>query len=175
MSRGLMSDVTTIVTALLSTSCCVVQLLLNAFSFSCAGFAIFTPYRGYLTAATMVLLALKFGLGGWKSRRAWTTASLVLAIMMTPELVAWVNVQEAGPSQPAITSVMIQLDGLGCLACANRIRNALLGVDWVESASVFFDNSSALIQYRSGQAGAVARLVQVVKDVDAKYDAFLIV
>ncbi|KAI9498149.1 hypothetical protein BDB00DRAFT_500769 [Zychaea mexicana] len=183
MGRRILSDATTVVTALLSSSCCIIQLLLNIFSYSCAGFAVFTPYRSYLTSTTLIFLSLLFFKSGWKSRRAWTTTMISLLLMVTPEIVSWLNIGSTTTIETSSTMVLLHLDGLGCLACANRIKNALAAVDWVESVSVFFDNSSAIIQcndyYYDGshqeQSTIAAALVQVIKSVDPKYDASLIV
>jgi hypothetical protein len=49
---------------LLSSSCCVLQLALNALSFGCAGFSALTPYRPLFLAAT----AGGLGLAHWRSR-----------------------------------------------------------------------------------------------------------
>ncbi|KAI9243364.1 hypothetical protein BDA99DRAFT_566701 [Phascolomyces articulosus] len=181
MTRRWLNDATTIITALVSSSCCIVQLVLNIFSYSCAGFAIFTPYRSYLTTITVILLSFQFYKNGWKNPRVWTTTFLSLLLMVTPEIVSWLNVNTTKTTTMTTDAVMLHLDGLGCLACANRIKNALTTMDWVESASVFFDNSSAWIQYKVGgmdeavdKKKVAASLIQVIKNVDSKYNAFLI-
>ncbi len=51
---------------LLSSSCCVLQLALNAASLGCAGFSALTPYRPLFLAAT----AGGLGLAHWRSRCA---------------------------------------------------------------------------------------------------------
>ncbi|KAI7858412.1 hypothetical protein BDC45DRAFT_498291 [Circinella umbellata] len=181
MGYRFLNDATTLVTALLSTSCCLIQLLLNVFSYSCAGFSIFTPYRSYLTATTFILLSVQFYKNGWENRRVWTTSFLSLLLMMTPELVAYVNttITTTTTNTTTIDSVMLHLNGLGCIACGNRIKNALVAVDWVESASVFFDNSSALIQYKASELetnkdNIATALIQIIKNIDSKYDATLV-
>ena len=98
--------------------------------------------------------------------------------MMTPELVAYLNTLIT-TNTTTMDGVMLHLDGLGCIACANRIKNALVAVDWVESASVFFDNSSAFVQYKisnveTNKNNIAAALAQIIKNVDPKYDATLI-
>ncbi|KAG2218168.1 hypothetical protein INT45_006220 [Circinella minor] len=180
MGHHFLNDATTLVTALLSTSCCIIQLLLNAFSYSCAGFSIFTPHRSYLTATTFILLSVQFYKNGWENRRVWTTTFLSLLLMMTPELVAYVNTTIITTNNTTtIDSVMLHLNGLGCIACGNRIKNALVAVDWVESASVFFDNSSAFIQYKASDLetnknNIATTLIQIIKNIDSKYDATLV-
>ncbi|KAJ3044692.1 hypothetical protein HDV00_001096 [Rhizophlyctis rosea] len=76
-----------ILLALLSSSCCVIQLLLNYLSLGCAGFAILTPYRPILTTLTVTLLTYNLYTYGWNRKTA--TASLVSVLLMTsPEIVA---------------------------------------------------------------------------------------
>ncbi|KAF9206143.1 hypothetical protein BGZ59_000109 [Podila verticillata] len=80
---------------LLSSSCCVVQLVLNAFSIGCAGFSVLTPLRP-------VFLAISFGLVLYTvakyrfSARTFVTLLITLGLTIMPELVAVVN-QSSGP------------------------------------------------------------------------------
>lgn len=46
--------------ALLTSSCCPIQLVLNAFGFGCAGFSVFTPYRAYFLALSIVSLTYQW-------------------------------------------------------------------------------------------------------------------
>ncbi|KAF9310961.1 hypothetical protein BG003_007932 [Podila horticola] len=87
---------------LLSSSCCVVQLVLNAFSIGCAGFSVLTPLRP-------VFLAISFGLVLYTvtkyrfSARTFATLVITLGLTITPELVAVVN-QSSGPYSISSTS-----------------------------------------------------------------------
>lgn len=49
---------------LLSSSCCVLQLFLNALSVGCAGFSALTPYRPLFLALT----ASSLGATHWRNR-----------------------------------------------------------------------------------------------------------
>ncbi|KAF8975551.1 hypothetical protein BGZ46_009051 [Entomortierella lignicola] len=72
---------------LLSSSCCVIQLILNIFSIGCAGFSILTPFRPLFTSLSVLLIAFTF----YKYRLSTRTATtLVIALILTasPELVA---------------------------------------------------------------------------------------
>jgi hypothetical protein len=55
--RGLQPYAYAVVGGLLSSSCCVIQLALNAMSVGCAGFSVLTPYRPSLIAVTALGLA----------------------------------------------------------------------------------------------------------------------
>lgn len=177
----LANQLLTITTALLSSSCCLIQMVLNLFSMSCAGFAVFTPYRSLLTGLTMLLLTTNVVRNGW--RQTWKQTTISLLIMVSPEVVQWINIHphiHGMAHEPIATtsSVVLQLDGLACIACANRIKNALTNIDCVQSASVFFDNSSAVIEYLNGCIPTITKatdtFIDVIKGLDTKYDAWVV-
>jgi copper chaperone CopZ len=156
-------------TALLSSSCCVIQLILNLFSISCAGFAVLTPYRSLLGSITIGLLSYNLYNKGLKSRQAWLSLAISLVLMISPDIVKWVNQSAVTPAAGMIYSYRIHLDGLGCEACANRIRNTLNAVDWIYQTRVFFENQTAVVQtFNECRDGII---VEMIKAIDAKYDA----
>ncbi len=60
----------TILASLLGSSCCVIQLVLNALNIGCAGFALLDPYRGLFTLLTIALLfwqGWRYGFSNWKT------------------------------------------------------------------------------------------------------------
>ncbi|KAH9269100.1 hypothetical protein BASA83_008851 [Batrachochytrium salamandrivorans] len=76
--------------SLLSSSCCVIQLLLNYLSLGCAGFSILTPYRMELTAISVSLLATTV----WKAGLSWKTGltlCISVCLMLSPDGVATYN------------------------------------------------------------------------------------
>ncbi|OAD72150.1 hypothetical protein PHYBLDRAFT_147124 [Phycomyces blakesleeanus NRRL 1555(-)] len=157
-------------TALLSSSCCIIQLALNFFSFSCAGFAVLTPFRPILTAITIILLTYSFYARGWKDKKMAGTTLVSIVLLVSPEIVEWINQNQTQSQFLAVTTTyLVQLQGLGCIACANRIKSALLAVDVIESATVFFDNSSAVV--RASQANVAHIVLDTIKGIDLKYDA----
>ncbi|KAF9301670.1 hypothetical protein BGZ74_006433 [Mortierella antarctica] len=101
------SYLSAIAVGLLSSSCCVVQLVLNAFSIGCAGFSVLTPLRP-------VFLAISFGLVLYTvakyrfSSRAFATLVITLGLTITPELVAVVN-QSAGPYSISTSNLHLPL------------------------------------------------------------------
>ncbi|KAG0028652.1 hypothetical protein BGZ81_004550 [Podila clonocystis] len=111
---------------LLSSSCCVVQLVLNAFSIGCAGFSVLTPLRP-------VFLAISFGLVFYTvakyrfSVRTLATVVITLGLTITPELVAVVN-QSRGPYSistsnlhlPLIHPLVLQWSKYTGLSLANK-------------------------------------------------------
>ncbi|KAK9795948.1 hypothetical protein WJX73_002658 [Symbiochloris irregularis] len=73
---------------LLASSCCVLQLVLNAFSVGCAGFSVLTPYRPVFAALTSASLAYTHH--KYRDRRR-TLLALALAFSLgsAPEIVDW--------------------------------------------------------------------------------------
>jgi len=69
-----------ILSSLIASSCCPIQLLLNSLSLSCAGFAILNPLRLPFTLFTVILLIsslVKYGV-------TWKTSSIItLSILVT--------------------------------------------------------------------------------------------
>ncbi|KAI9483675.1 MAG: hypothetical protein EXX96DRAFT_151496 [Benjaminiella poitrasii] len=168
-------------TALLSSSCCIIQLLLNLFSFSCVGFSIFTPYRPIFTTITILLLSYESYNRGLKSRHVLISVVICTALMVSPELVQWVNQSNiiASPAEILVGSTelyynyRIHLDGLRCEACANKIKAALNSIHWIHSARIFFNNQTAIVQTITNE-NVLESLIQEIKSIDENYSAQII-
>ncbi|KAG2176467.1 hypothetical protein INT43_005707 [Umbelopsis isabellina] len=158
--------------ALLSSSCCVIQLALNVFSFSCAGFAVFTPYRPYLVALTAVLSLSSLFTNGFTKRSVLNFAACML-LMVSPEIVNYVNrFGYALPQAAHDTHFLVGIDGMSCMACANRIRRTLESVPDIREAKIFYENASAIV--RMSSPGDGDRLVNTVHQIRDKYRATII-
>ena len=137
------------VLGLLSSSCCALQLALNAFSVGCAGFNTYLgPARPFLLALTLCMQALVwhatlFAAGG-PHLVAEAAASTLLCASLTflPEaLHAWTFRQqlrrrwrlplgESAAERPAASSagddsLTLRVDGMGCTACTVKVQGAL--------------------------------------------------
>lgn len=128
----------------LSSSCCLLQLLLNALGVGCAGFAALSPWRPVFVVATVVALAAAHA-----RHRAWrrTAVAAAIALLLTtsPEwteavgraggvdgLVRW----GAQRSTPPPTALNFRLTGVKCAACGERARSAAAAVPGIVSATV---------------------------------------
>lgn len=163
-------------TALLSSSCCVIQLILNFFSVSCAGFAVFTPYRSILSTITILLLSynLVTTTTATQTKRKLVVLIVSVLLMVSPEVVQWVNQSSTTTPSTAEKShyYRIHLDGLGCEACANRIKSTLLSTEWISDATVYFNNKTAIVQIKDDNTEMENNeLVDLIKSIDNKYDA----
>ncbi|KAL7439733.1 hypothetical protein ACHAXM_008183 [Skeletonema potamos] len=127
------SKITAIALPLLSSSCCAVQLLINALSgFGCAGFnTVLGPVRPILLPLLM--------LSTWnllpQRSLGWTTFSLFLAFL--PELVYIFNSLERIQWRKQKDHVLLQhahavtaklqltISNMGCIACVNKIDTSI--------------------------------------------------
>jgi copper chaperone CopZ/uncharacterized membrane protein len=162
-------------TALLSSSCCVIQLALNFFSVSCAGFAIFTPYRHILSGVTVVLLTYNiYKKGGFNNRSTLFSVMLCIGLLISPNIVQMINRSTSNNSKIQQQQYYrIQLNGLGCEACANRIKNELNTYSWIGDTNIFFNNQTAIVQtkYNEKEENIENKIIEKIKAIDLKYDA----
>ncbi|KAK3810120.1 MAG: hypothetical protein J3Q66DRAFT_391283 [Benniella sp.] len=80
---------------LLSSSCCVIQLVLNAFSIGCAGFSVLTPFRPVFGSISFLLILYTVYKYRFSSRTALTLA-ITFLLSVTPEMVSVYNRSPSG-------------------------------------------------------------------------------
>ncbi|KAI8983768.1 hypothetical protein BDB01DRAFT_114407 [Pilobolus umbonatus] len=153
--------------ALLSSSCCIIQLILNACSISCAGFSVLTPYRPFFTAMTMVAVVHTM-YDRFKNRSTMVTLLITLLIMISPEIVQRVNQHSSVPAQH---HYQLRIEGMQCVSCANRIKNTLTMMDNVMDVQLFFDNKTAIVNSRMDDS---SRVIAMIESIDNTYRAYLI-
>lgn len=145
------------VAGLLSSSCCLLQIMLNAFSIGCAGFnTVLGPARPFFMA-----LALTLQIVMWKGVLANTAAyplepaiiSTVLTTSLTflPEALNAAMRRSAVP--PAEDDLRLRVNGMGCTACSVKVKTALEGVDGVSACTVVFEEGCAQLQLDSSGLG----------------------
>ncbi|KAI8884998.1 hypothetical protein K501DRAFT_284569 [Backusella circina FSU 941] len=91
--------------------------------------------------------------------------------MFSPEITQTVNRYHPESSLENLQYYRVNLDGLGCEACANRIRNRLNQENWVLSARVFFDNHTAIIEALFDTTDRQKTIVNLIGSIDPKYQA----
>ena len=162
---------------LLSSSCCMLQVVLNFFSFGCAGFnTILGPLRPYFMALTAALQACVWrqtlaGRGA-PLRSAMSGTLACAALTFLPELLhVWVHRGQLlghrrsrrGGAVPE--ALGLRVSGLGCTACTAKVQAAITAVDGVDACEVALAEGTATVQL-----GARAR-AEVEKDVLAAVTA----
>jgi len=172
------------VSAVLSSACCWIPLLLLAFGASATGLsATFETYRMPLLVVAGSLLATGFYLvyfrkpvcdpGGACSVPSsrltrlnkgmlWIATLLVGAFAFFPNYVgALVGGQEAGSVEGA--AVHLEIEGMTCEACALHIEKELKSVPGVRAAQVFYDERRATVTADPTTPPPEAELVQAVE------------
>lgn len=122
------------VIALLSSSCCAFQLVLNVFSVGCAGFnTVLGPFRPYLMAMAtwgQVWMWASMEKQLQYSAAKWSTL-VTLLLSFLPELVFLSSMMtdqmyaENGANQVGGHRVDLTIQGMGCVACVETIKNAI--------------------------------------------------
>jgi hypothetical protein len=125
------------VLGLLSSSCCALQIMLNAFSFGCAGFnTTLGPWRPTFVALTITVQTISWCVAygrpyQWMPTAAATCLSLVLT--MLPEVLALHTARRERLAAAAAVAdpvegqrrIQLQLESLGCSACVEKVSSVL--------------------------------------------------
>lgn len=132
---------------LAASSCCALQLALNAAGYACAGFAALDPFRPVSLAATVLALVVLH-----RRHRSWraSAAAAALAASLTLLPAALAAAGRAGGLKAAAAALLpataahlarhqetiLSVSGMKCAACGERARSAAAGVPGVHAAAV---------------------------------------
>jgi copper chaperone len=64
---------------------------------------------------------------------------------------ATVSAQAAPPNRAAMRTVTVPVNGMICMVCAGRVKNALKAVHGVQDAEVNLEKRNATVQYENGR------------------------
>ena len=168
------------VLSMLSSSCCLIQLLLNAFSIGCAGLNTYLgPLRPSLLALTLVLTSLSWGnainspVFPWKT--SVLTTVLALGQSFLPEFLYLFNSARtrAGPRDAGdgeANLVTLGLTGLGCSACMTAVTGVALGhaplVRRVVSVSI--EEGKAVLELAPGSSPEESGFSTLLRDLETR-------
>ena len=150
------------VAGLLSSSCCLLQIMLNALSVGCAGFnTVLGPVRPYFMALALTLQGLM-----WQAvfaeaapiEPALQSTALTLCLTFLPE--ALDAAMQASAVPPAEDDLRLRVGGMGCTACSVKVKAALEGVDGVSACTVVFEEGCAQLQLDSSSGEERAAVEQ---------------
>ena len=150
------------VAGLLSSSCCLLQIMLNALSVGCAGFnTVLGPVRPYFMALALTLQGLM-----WQAvfaeaapiEPALQSTALTLCLTFLPE--ALNAAMQASAVPPAEDDLRLRVGGMGCTACSVKVKAALEGVDGVSVCTVVFEEGCAQLQLDSSSGEERAAVEQ---------------
>ncbi|PRP79476.1 hypothetical protein PROFUN_05171 [Planoprotostelium fungivorum] len=147
--HGLLTYAAAISGGLLSSSCCVVQLVLNYFSIGCAGFSVLDPFRNTFLSITYGTLFYKVWrdqtLGrGLLTRENAITSLIVLALSVSPTVVRSINHGRLSSEGDLIVK-RVEITGMNCESCANSVRNGMMKLPGVEQVRVELKDKSVTI------------------------------
>jgi len=154
--RGLWASGGAVLTAMLSSTCCWLPLLLIAFGASGAAVASrLEPWRPWLLGVTGLFLAAGFFLAyrrrgpGIQRAMLWVAAAVALAFGFFPNyLGAFLdgNPVDSG-IKPVEEQTVFQVEGMTCEGCASGLEMALGDVPGVEMARVDYESGQAVIGF----------------------------
>lgn len=168
---GIWATVGAITTAVLSSACCWLPLLLIAFGASAAGVSgFFEAYRFWFLGATGAFLALGFYLVYFRREKCSPESSCAppnSKILRFNKVMLWVatvvvalfsffpnyratflsdaNADVAIPENHV--QVSLNIEGMTCQGCANGVAAALAKLDGVSSANIDFSKKSGTINF----------------------------
>ncbi|MBI4602971.1 MAG: cation transporter [Planctomycetes bacterium] len=191
-NTGLWATTGAVVSAILSSACCWLPLLLIAFGASAAGVAgFFEAYRPLLLGATGLLLAGGFYLVYFRKEKCepgeacavpnprlqrfnkimlWVATAVVLAFALFPDYVGYL-LGNGDPHAPPLTAApatgesrVFRIDGMTCAACAVTLREQLGSVPGVARAEVSFERKTARVFFAAGEeAPSAASLLGTIQ------------
>ena len=159
-----------LLTAILSSACCWLPLLLLAFGASAAGVgSFFEAYRPYLLGTTTLLLGGAFYLIYFRKRSCdegecaapnpkleslnkmllWGAAVLVLGFALFPNYVGTLfgsaHVESEVIDKRGLVEFVVELEGMTCEACAVHNQEVLNKLPEVRSAVVSYEDKKATL------------------------------
>jgi mercuric ion transport protein len=162
------STIGSIVTAIVASLCCIGPAVLAIVGTGSLGaFAAFEKYRPYFIGLTAVLLGLAFylsyrkrevkcedgsckieGAGKWNKISVWSATILAALAIAYPYLAAKPSVATNATFAPK-TTVVLNIEGMTCNACATRIQDTLSDLKGVHSVSVEYETKKVRVAYDS--------------------------
>ena len=174
------------VVGLLSSSCCALQLILNAMSIGCAGFNTFLgPLRPGLMAVSLCLQASMWSVAysrPWQWPVVGGSSALTLVLTLLPEAVdLWTRHISTAPRRSTeateskaeevtgrLWEVTLALEGVGCVACVQSVTAALMkgeGEERVRGCRVSIEEATATLQVLSEAKPACTKIVDLLGNI----------
>ena len=164
-SRGGLAGIMAIGTAVTASACCIGPAILLAMGVGGLGFAAFLePYRPYFLALTALFLGGAFyvayrpleaeacttdGHCAPTSRRRMRTGVWIAAVIALGAA-AYPRIESARAKAPVpvtgVRTAMLEIRGMTCEACANRVRGELEKVPGVNGAVVEYPEGRAIVE-----------------------------
>jgi len=183
-------------TAVLASACCIGPVVLAGLGIGAVAAAqSFAAYRPLFLVVTVVFLGLGFyfvyrrpkqaacegevcetpRIARWGRPLLWIATVLVAALATFPHYYGPLRAAFDKPQQPTsaaataaqLSTVELKVSGMTCSGCAVSVRNALLEIPGVTSASVDHEAGRASVQYDPAKASP-AQLIEAVNKTGYK-------
>ncbi|GFH55806.1 copper-transporting ATPase-like protein [Chaetoceros tenuissimus] len=162
---------------LLSSACCAIQIILNAFSMGCASFnTVLGPLRPMFVALTVMaqgaswFTAFQNGLfhktfrndfqddNTRKSLQMVVAGSIVsLTMTIMPEILAWNSIKRQSVSKVEnrdgnVIDLKFRIESMGCASCVSTVSKVLEACDGILKHSVSFEKGVVYVTYNREKA-----------------------
>ena len=171
-----------ILLGLASSSCCALQLIINAtMAIGCAGFnTVLGPLRPIFLGISVVLQGhlWKAAINARTYAQAAVATTICTVLSFLPEaLYYWVHRLDAwqGSTEVEQGVVTLQIGGMGCTACTQKVLSALKGVEGIDKSEVDLEKGLAWVKMDEGKgdAGTLEQAVQAVRETGFSCDAII--
>ena len=157
---------------LLSSACCAIQILLNAFSMGCASFnTILGPLRPMFVALTVMaqgaswFTTIQNGLiyktfrndfedDNARKSLQMVVAGTIVSVTMTimPEILAWDSIKRQSVSKIGYgdaddIDLKFRIESMGCASCVSTVSKVLEAYDGVLKHSISFEEGMVYVTY----------------------------
>lgn len=166
MQKTTLSTVGSIATAIVASLCCIGPAVLAIVGAGSLGaFSAFETYRPYFIGVTVLLLGSAFYItyrkrevkcedvsckiesaGRWNKIGVWSATMIAALAISHPYLAAKPSTATNAAYAPK-ASVVLNIEGMTCNACATRIQDTLSDLKGVHSANVEYETKKAVITY----------------------------
>lgn len=166
MQKITLSTVGSVVTAVVASLCCIGPAVLAiAGAGSLGAFAAFEKYRPYFIGLTALLLGAAFymnyrkrevkcedgscqieGAGKWNKIGVWSATVIAALAASYPYLATKSSVSTNATFAPKAT-VVLEVKGMTCTACASHIQTALSEVKGVHRTQVEYETGKSVVEY----------------------------
>lgn len=166
MQKTTLSSVGSIVTAIVASLCCIGPALVAIIGAGSLGaFAVFENYRPYFIGLTAILLGAAFyltyrrrevkceygsckiqGAGKWNKIGVWSATIIAVLAVSYPYFAAKPSATANAAFAPKAT-VVLDVKGMTCTACASHIQTVLSKVKGVHRAGVEYETGKGVVEY----------------------------
>lgn len=166
MQKTTLSSIGSIVTAIVASLCCIGPAVLAiAGAGSLGAFAALEQFRPYFIGLTALLLGVAFyltyrkrevkcedgsckieGAGKWNKIGVWGATIIAALAISYPYLAANPSAATNAAFAPNAT-VVLEVKGMTCAACASHVQSALSEVKGVHRASVEYETGKGVVEY----------------------------